>query len=176
MKHAAIAILLAAAAYAADTPLAQSFDKSLSGAEREFVSLAEAMPGEAYNFAPTNGKFDGVRSFAQQVKHVAAVNYMVAGAILNEKPPVDHGGEAGPESVASKEQIVAFLKDSFAYLHKAMASLTARNLTEPIQSPFGKNQVPRAAMALEAATHCFDHYGQMVVYARMNGVVPPASQ
>jgi uncharacterized damage-inducible protein DinB len=176
MKYAALTILVTATAFAADSPLGQAFDKNLSGVEKEFVSLAEAMPAKAYNFAPTAGEFKGVRTFAQQVKHVAAVNYMIGSAILGEKPPIDTGGETGPGAFAAKEQIVPFLKDSFAYLHKAMLTLTAQNLTQMVQSPFGKDQTPRSSLALEAAAHCFDHYGQMVVYARMNGTVPPASR
>jgi hypothetical protein len=58
-----------------------------------------------------------------------------------------------------------------------MVTLTAQSLAQMVRSPFGKNnQTPRSALALEAAAHCFDHYGQMVVYARMNGIVPPASR
>jgi hypothetical protein len=177
MKYAALLTLTTAfTAFAADAPLGQAFDKNLSGVEKEFVSLAEAMPANAYNFAPTAGEFKGVRTFAQQVKHVAAVNYLIGSAILGTKPPRDTGGEAGPSSIATKEQIVPFLKDSFVYLHKAMLTLTAQNLTEMVQSPFGKSQTPRSSLALEAAAHCFDHYGQMVVYARMNKIVPPASR
>jgi hypothetical protein len=177
MKYAALVTLMTAfSAFAADAPLGEAFDKNLSGAEKEFVSLAEAMPAKAYNFAPSAGEFKGVRTFAQQVKHVAAVNYMIGAAILGAKLPRDTGGESGPASIATKEQIVPFLKDSFAYLHKAMLTLTAQNLAQSIQSPFGKNQTPRSSLALEAAAHCFDHYGQMVVYARMNEIVPPASR
>jgi hypothetical protein len=135
------------------------------------------MPAHAYDFAPTGGEFKGVRNFAQQVKHVAAVNYMLGAAILGEKPPRDlGGGESGPDYLKAKDPIVAFLKDSFTYLHKAMLTLTPQNLAQSVQSPFGTNQVPKASLALETAEHCFDHYGQMVVYARMNGIVPPASR
>ena len=167
-----------ASLWAADAPtLAQIYDQNLAGVEGEFVPLAEAMPAGHYNFAPTGAKFEDVRNFGQQVKHVATVNYMIGAALLQQKPPVDLGaGENGPESITTKEQTVAFLKESFAYLHKAMLSLTAANQRELVQSPFGKKQSPRAAIALIAAAHCFDHYGQMVVYARMNGIVPPASR
>jgi hypothetical protein len=90
---------------------------------------------------------------------------------------VDLGaGESGPDSVVGKVQTVRFLKDSFAYLHKAMQTLTEANQKDMIQSPFGSSQSPRLAIALIAAGHCFDHYGQMEVYARMNGIVPPASR
>jgi uncharacterized damage-inducible protein DinB len=167
-----------AAIWAADAPtLAQIYDKSLASVESEFVPLAEAVPGGSYNFAPKAGEFKGVRTFREQVKHVAAVNYMIGAALLQQKPPVDLGtGEKGPDSIISKEQTMRFLKDSFAYLHKAMQTLTEANQREMIQSPFGNSQSPRLAIALIAAQHCFDHYGQMVVYARMNGIVPPASR
>ncbi len=179
MKHATLLIMMsAAAAFGADSTIAQEFDKNLSGAEHEFVSLAEAMPSTVYNFRPTAGEFKTVRTFSQQVKHVAAVNYMIGSAILGSPAPaIDLGkGENGPDSIASKEQIVTFLKDSFVYLHKAMLSVTAENLTQLVPSPFGASQVSRASLALEAAAHCFDHYGQIVVYARMNEIVPPASR
>ena len=69
--------------------VAEVMDRAVSGVEGEFVPAAEAMPEEKYSFAPTNGEFKGVRTFAQQVKHVAAVNYMIGAAILEEKPPVE---------------------------------------------------------------------------------------
>src|SRR5580658_4878461 len=145
MRFSTIALLLCSGATilpAADAPtLAQIYDKNLAGVEGELVPLAEAMPANRYDFAPTSGEFKGVRTFRQQVKHVAAVNYMIAAALLEQKPPVDLGaGENGPDSITSKEQAVGFLKDSFAYLHKAMLTLTAANQRGMIQSPFGKNQ------------------------------------
>ena len=102
--------------------VAQVLDHAVSGVEGEFVSAADAMPEDKYSFAPTNGEFKGVRTFAQQVKHVAAVNYMVGAAILEEKPPVDLGSENGPDAVKTKADIMKFLKDSFAYIHKATAT------------------------------------------------------
>src|SRR5215831_14994860 len=78
-------------------------DRQFAGLEREFVPAAEAMPADKYDFAPTNGEFKGVRTFAQQVKHVAAVNYLVAAALLGGKAPVE-GGETGPDSIKTKEQ------------------------------------------------------------------------
>ena len=116
--------------------IAQVLDRSVSGVESEFVPAAEAMPEEKYSFAPTNGEFKGVRTFAQQVKHVAAVNYLVGAAILNEKPPLELGGENGPDSTNTKADIVKFLKDSFAYTRKAVAVVIQENLLNPIKSPF----------------------------------------
>jgi hypothetical protein len=156
--------------------IAQVLDRSVTGVEGEFVPAADAMPEDKYSFAPTSGEFKGVRTFAQQVKHVAAVNYLIGAAILEEKPPVEPGGENGPDSVKAKADIVKFLKDSFAYAHKAVNSINDGNLLSPIKSPFGENKVTRLGMATLIVGHCFDHYGQMVEYLRMNAIVPPASR
>jgi hypothetical protein len=156
--------------------IAQVLDRNVTGVEGEFVPAADAMPEDKYSFAPTNGEFKGVRTFAQQVKHVAAVNYLIGAAILEEKPPVDPGGENGPDSVKTKADVVKFLKDSFAYAHKAVNSINDGNLLSPIKSPFGENMVTRLGMATLIVGHCFDHYGQMVEYLRMNSIVPPASR
>jgi hypothetical protein len=154
----------------------QVLDRSVTGVENEFVPAADAMPEDKYSFVPTNGEFKGVRSFAQQVKHVAAVNYLVGAAILEEKPPVDLGSENGPDSLKTKADIVKFLKDSFAYVHKAVGTMNDGNLLSPIKSPFGEGMTTRLGMATLIVGHCFDHYGQMVEYLRMNSIVPPASR
>jgi len=156
--------------------IAQVLDQSVTGVEKEFVPASEAMPEDKYSFAPTNGEFKGVRTFAQQVKHVAAVNYILGAAILGEKPPVEPGGENGPDSIKSKADIAKFLKESFAYFHKAVGSITEGNLLNPVKSPFGEEMVTRLWLATLNVGHCFDHYGQMAEYLRMNGIVPPASR
>lgn len=156
--------------------VAQVLDRSVTGVENEFVPAADAMPEDKYAFAPSTGEFKGVRNFAQQVKHVAAVNYIFGSAILGEKPPLDLGGENGPDSIKTKADIVKFLKDSFAYAHKAVATIDDKNLTESIKSPFGEGSTTRLGMATAISAHCFDHYGQMVEYLRMNGIIPPASR
>jgi uncharacterized damage-inducible protein DinB len=161
-----------------ETPrtVSQVMDRAVKGVEGEFVPAADAMPEDKYSYAPSTGEFKGVRTFAQQVKHVAAVNYLVAADMLGEKPPVELGGESGPDSVKSKADIVKFLKDSFAYVHKAVAAINEQNQVEPIKSPFGEGMTTRLGMATLIVGHCFDHYGQMVVYLRSNGIVPPASR
>ena len=177
-----IAILFAAGTWlcAADTSpmtVAKLYDGQLKTTESEVVSLAEAMPESKFDFKPTDGDFAKVRTFAGQLKHIATVNYMVAAVALGEKPPRDLGkGEDGPEDVRGKAAIVQFLKDSFAYAHKAMQSLTDKNQLDMISAPWGGDKVARASMANLAIWHPFDHYGQIVVYARMNGIVPPASR
>jgi uncharacterized damage-inducible protein DinB len=157
----------------AKTP-GEALNTILNIAKMEFVSAAEAMPEDKYSFAPSNGEFKGVRTFAEQVKHVAAVNYVFGAEVLQEKPPVDTGEEKGPASITSKTDILKFLSDSFDYLHKALASVTEKNELDQIDSLFGKTS--RLTVASFSTAHPFDHYGQMAVYLRMNGIVPPASR
>jgi DinB superfamily len=170
-------IALAQAAKPAEPQtVSQVLDRSVTNVENEFVPAANAMPEDKYSFAPTAGEFKGVRSFEQQVKHVAAVNYILGAAILAEKSPVDTGGENGPDTIKSKADIIKYLKDSFAYLHKAALSINEKNLVAPIKKPFGEGTATRLALATGAVGHCFDHYGQMVEYLRLNGIIPPASR
>jgi hypothetical protein len=151
-------------------------DHTVLNLEHEFVPAAEAMPEDKFGFAPTNGEFKGVRSFGQQIKHVAAVNYELGAAILEEKSPVDIGDESGPASITSKADILKYLNDSFAYVHKAVRTINEKNFVETVKSPFGEGRVSRLGLATTIAGHGFDHYGQMVEYLRMNGIVPPASR
>ena len=155
----------------------QVLDRALTNVEHEFVPAAEVMPEDKFGYAPTDGEFKGVRTFAQQIKHVAATNYEIAAAILQVKPPIEIGDdEAGPASIQSKPEIIKFLKDSFTYMHKAVATITPQNQVESLKSPWGQNTVTRLGLTTLIVGHCFDHYGQMVVYLRHNGIVPPASK
>jgi uncharacterized damage-inducible protein DinB len=154
----------------------QVLDGAVSNIEHEFVPAVEAMPEDKFGFAPTEGEFKGVRTFGEQVKHVAAVNYMFGAAILSEKVPVDVGEENGPAAMKTKAEILSYLKDSFTYVHKAVKTINEKNLVEPLKSPFGEGSVTRLGIATSVAAHGFDHYGQMVEYLRMNGIVPPASR
>lgn len=159
------------------TTVSQVLDHQLSGVEEEFVGAADAMPEDKYDFAPTDGEFKGVRTFTQQVKHVAAVNYLIFSDMLGEKPAVDIGGENGPDSMKSKADIMKFLRDSFALGHRAYGAITPQNELTPVKNPFGgKESVTRLGLATLTVGHCFDHYGQMVEYLRMNGIIPPASR
>lgn len=165
------------AADASSASVSRIFDQQLRAVEHDLVPLAEAMPAEKYTFAPTEGEFKGVRTFGQQVGHVAAVIFAVSASALGEKNPSERGeNENGPPTLKTKDDYVKYLKNAFAYGHKAMNSLTGLNLTGLVKSAFGNEQVARASMASEAVWHSFDHYGQMVVYARMNGIIPPASR
>ena len=156
--------------------VSQIEDYSVGPVERQLVRIANAMPEDKYAFAPTNGEFNGVRTFAQHVKHVAVSNYVMAAAILQEKPPVALGGNDanGPASIVSKADSMSFLKDSFAYLHKAFRSINEQNVAGQVKNPEGEGTVPRLDIANRTLWHSLDHYGQMVEYLRMNGINPQA--
>ena len=158
---------IAALVFLAHAAAAQraSLDEWISTAEERVVGVAEAMPEATYSFAPTNGEFKGVRTFAEQLKHVAANNYAMAAHIEGRKPAPEEANEEGPASVKTKDEIVAYLKGSFAALHKA--------LTHP-NTAGEKHDV--TWFAVDAVAHSTNHYGQLVEYLRMNGIVPPASR
>jgi uncharacterized damage-inducible protein DinB len=152
----------------AATPPAQIYGKLMSGMEGEITSAAEAMPADKYNFAPTQGEFTGVRTFGQQVKHLAEANYeFFDGWKVGTAPD-----EASIEKLTSKDDILKALKDSYVYAHKAIDTITAANAFESL----GKDKGTRAGTAAFCIAHAMDHYGQMVVYLRLNGIIPPASR
>jgi hypothetical protein len=167
-------------AFGADAPqgsMGQVLDRQLVSAEREIVGLAEAMPAEKYSFRPTAGEFKNVRSFSQQMTHIAATLYGISAGALGEKNPSEMGHEEnGPASIAGKDAAVKYLKDAFAYAHKATLAVTSANGLDMMQSPFGSSKTARIDLVTTLLFHSFDHYGQAVVYARMNGIVPPASR
>lgn len=167
-----LAVTLASNAAAQSAPL----ETQLRAFERQVVSLAEAMPADKYDFAPRDGAFQDVRTFGQQVTHIATVIYITSAALLNTDVPVKTGANAnGPSALQTKEARLQYLKDAFTYAHKALQSLTPQNLVETVKG-FGDGTTPRVGLASFEISHGFDHYGQMVVYARMNGIIPPASR
>ena len=146
--------------------------------EREIISTVDAMPADKFGFAPIDGEFKGVRTFGQMVKHFSATNHILAAAALGEEPPADAGDELGPENVRTKAEILIYLKGSFVHLEKAVQAIGQTNIpvnASPI-SPLKRGEVTRLALITETLLHAYDHYGQMVEYLRMNGVVPPASR
>lgn len=156
----------------------QALRDLFSPLETIVVATADAMPADKYSFAPSNGEFKGVRTFGQQVKHLAATNYILAAAALGQDPPAGAGDETAPDMVRTKAEILDYLNGSFASLGKAIDAIG--NTEIPVEaspiSPLQADSVTRSALIEEALIHAFDHYGQMVEYLRMNGVVPPASR
>jgi DinB superfamily len=146
--------------------------------EQQVVSAAEAMPEEKYGFAPTNGEFKGVRTFAEEVKHIGFANHLFFGPLMGENlDPKNIQAEAnGPAELKTKAEIVQYLKDSFALGHKAIATITSENEVTPLAKPVLPFLSTRLAIANIGTFHPMDHYGQMVEYLRMNGIIPPASR
>jgi len=160
--------------------IASAIDREISLAEKEVVEAAEAMPESKFDFSPeklniSGSDYKGVRTFGQQLKHVAASNYLIWSPITGEKAPDTANDGKGPDNMTAKADIIKYLKDSFAFGHKAVATLNDSNLVQPI---IRNNRPPttRLFLATFAAAHAFDHYGQLVEYLRMNGIVPPASR
>jgi uncharacterized damage-inducible protein DinB len=148
----------------------ETYGKLLSMMEKEFVDAAEAMPEDKFNFAPpaSAGDFKGVRSFGGQVKHVADSNYYFFGGNMSE---ADMKAKSDAiEKLNSKAEIIQALKDSLSLAHTFVGGITAENAF--VTTEHGT----RGGMAAFGLAHMMDHYGQMVVYLRMNGIVPPASR
>jgi len=154
---------------------AKSFDEALSGFEKEMMGVAKAMPADKYDFAPSAAVFvpsqkteyTGVRTFGAMVIHIAQANYFYGGALSGLKPDVNVKALG---ELKDKDKIVAALEASFAFAHKAIGTLTAQNAFESV-----RGDTTRASLAGGVVAHGFDHYGQLVEYLRMNGIVPPAS-
>ena len=152
----------------------QAQEELLNLFEGEFMGVAKAMPADKYSFAPASSgaaKFDGVRTFAQEVSHVTLANYYFGSKILGEKIPVD--GKA-INAMTSKDELLKAAEASFAYAHKALASITPENAYVAIDGADGLHS--RSVLASFISAHGYDHYGQMVEYLRMNGIIPPGSK
>jgi uncharacterized damage-inducible protein DinB len=164
----------AKAKVATDTSAAQPPSEVYGGLlkrlSEEVIGAAEAMPADKYDFAPTAGKFDGVRTFGSQVQHVAEANFFFFSSFGLSGAPDD----AKLKALKSKDELVQALKDSFAFAQKGIDTMTPQNAFMTVGS--GKMQMTRAGWATLTLAHSMDHYGQMVEYLRMNGIVPPASQ
>ncbi len=154
---------------------AKEINMMLGMFEAEFVGAAKAMPADKYSFAPKTAmipgsKYDGVRTFAEQVSHVIQANYYFYGAVGGMTPDVDVKAIAG---MTKKDDLVAALTACFAFAHKAVATITPANAFVAIKGADGMNT--RASLATFGVAHGYDHYGQLVEYLRMNGIIPPAS-
>ena len=157
--------------------IASSVDREISNIEKQIVEAAEAMPEDKFNFSPESlnipgSAYKGVRTFALEVKHVAASNYFLWSPLTGDKLPEGLKDGNGPEDLKTKGDILRFLRDSFALGHKAAATLTTENMLQTAEH----SKSSRLHLATFAVAHAFDHYGQMVEYLRMNGIVPPASR
>jgi hypothetical protein len=162
----------------------KALDDLLKLFEDEVVGVAKAMPADKYSFTPaaatfaagSPAKFDTVKSFSQQVTHTALANYYFYSAIGGTKPEVDMAAlqKMTNDPKVSKDEALKMLTGSLAFAHKAIATITTANAFLAIKPIDGQNT--RASLAAFGVAHGYDHYGQMVEYLRMNGIVPPGSK
>src|SRR4029453_7060552 len=148
----------------------------IGSVEKSITGVATEMPEDKYGFAPTAGAFRGVRNFAAQIKHAAAVQHLIAASLLGDPITADMSDERGPDSVKTKADGLKYLADAFAHLKKAAATVDDKNAFLPIKGVFGSAPSTRIGLIVLAVSHTSNHYGQVVEYLRMNGLVPPTSQ
>ena len=172
-----IAVALVPAAFAA-AQAGHSSDNAISGAVRanwdqakkNLVDSAEQMPEANYSFKPT----DSVRSFGAILAHVAGANYVFCSAALGEKSP--HAEDEFEKSATTKAAIQKVLSESMAYCDKAVDALTDRSAAETVAMPFGMKAAPRSFALIANIAHLSEHYGNLVTYFRIKGIVPPSSR
>ena len=154
--------------------IADSVGGTLQFAEGNFLALAEAMPEDKYSFIPTVGKFEDARSFGEQVKHVACAQFAFFNEFEGKKPP-DDCEKGGHDPAKTKAELIKYLKDSFDYSNGVLATLTAQNALDRVEGRYaGPNT--KLGISVVAVWHVTDHYGQLVEYLRLNGIVPPMTQ
>ena len=155
-------------------PMAATVAQWFTYIEHSFVALADAMPAEKYAFKPTNGEFKDIRTFGEQVKHVACSNFAFFNEIEKKEPP-DGCSTGGPHPATTKAELMTYLRESFTYAGRVLRTMTPANALEPAGGTYG-GMSTRLGLTTLAVWHASDHYGQLVVYLRMNGIVPPASR
>lgn len=154
--------------------IAESVGGTLQFAEGNFIGLAEAMPEDKYSYIPAAGNFDGVRSFGEQVKHVACAQFAFFNEFEGKKPPEDCE-KGGHDPAKTKAELIQYLKQSFDYSNRVLASLTAANALDRVEGRYaGPNT--KLGISVIAVWHITDHYGQLVEYLRLNGILPPMTQ
>jgi uncharacterized damage-inducible protein DinB len=154
--------------------ISESISGTLQFVEGSFLGVAEAMPETKYSFIPSAGNFDGVRSFGEQVKHVACAQFAFFNEFEGKKPPEDCE-KGGHEPAKAKPELIRYLKDSFDYSNRVLATLNEKNALDRVEGRYaGPNT--KLGISVVAVWHITDHYGQIVEYLRMNGIVPPMTQ
>lgn len=149
-------------------PISQSVRDSWNGAKRNLSGAASVMPEAKYGFKPV----DNVRTYGQILAHVAGANYIFCAAARGEKSP--HSEDAFEKSATTRAEIIKALEGSFQYCDVAYA-VDDRKIAELIDAPFGGSKSPRAAALIGNTGHLQEHYGNLVTYLRINGLVPPSS-
>lgn len=136
--------------------------------------MAEAMPEDKYGFIPTNAKFDGVRTFAEQIKHVACAQFAFFNEFESKKTP-DDCEKGGVAPARTKAELIQYLRESLDYGNRVLATLNEKNALDRVEGRYaGPNT--KLGISVVALWHITDHYGQLVECLRMNSIVPPMTQ
>jgi uncharacterized damage-inducible protein DinB len=151
-------------------PISDAIRQDWARAARNVRESAEQMPAEQYGFKPV----DSVRTFGQVLGHVAGVNYLYCGAASGDTTPREE--DAIEKAATTKDALVKALGESLAYCDKAFAALTDRSAADQVDMPFGGGKGARVGMLLGNTTHVNEHYGNLVTYFRIKGMVPPSSK
>lgn len=151
-------------------PVSQAIRDSWESAKRNLKESADQMPEADYNFKPT----DSVRTFGQIIAHVAGASYVYCSAARGEKSPHEEGDFE--KTATTKAAIVKALDDSNAYCDAAFVALTDRSAAEVVAMPFGGKDAGRASPLIRNIGHLNEHYGNLVTYFRIKGMVPPTSK
>jgi hypothetical protein len=167
-------LLLSAQKNDIPTTIADSVGGALKHTQARFVEIAEAMPESRYSFIPTVGNFKDARSFAEQVKHVACANIAFFNEIEGKTPPA-HCERGGPSAATTKAELLKYLHESFDYGNRVLATVNAQNALDRVEGEYAAPNT-KLGVAVAAVWHVTDHYGQLVEYLRMNGIVPPSTQ
>ena len=160
----------AAAQQSSGNPISDGIRSQWTGAKRNILQSAELMPDGSWDYRPV----DGVRSFSELVAHVAGASYAICAAAKNEKSP--YAEDHFEKNAKGRAAIVQATKDAIAYCDAAFSALTDANAGELIANPFGEGKIARTAVLVLQIGHDNEHYGNMVTYFRMNGIVPPSSR
>lgn len=137
---------------------------------RKLIAMAEDFPEDKYDFKPTPAQ----RSFAEQLLHAAGANYYFINPVIGKKPPEEE--DMKRDKFKTKAEIVAFVKKAFADGAAAIQSKGEKGLNDTIDDPFAHQKVRVIDYAYGFIEHCGEHYGQLVVYYRLAGLVPPESR
>ena len=150
-------------------PISDAIRNVWNGAKRNMLGAAKVMPEAKYGFKPA----DTVRTYGQILAHVAGANYEFCAAARGEKPPFaeDHF----EKTTTAPAAIATALQESMTYCDAAYSALTDVSAVEMINGPFGGGKQPRAAALMSNTNHNTEHYGNLVTYLRINGLVPPSS-
>ena len=151
-------------------PVATGVRAAWDGAKRNLRRSAEMMPEADYGFRPV----DTVRTFGQILAHVAGANYVFCSAAKGEPSP--HAEAAFEKTATTRAQIIKALDDSIAYCDAPYAALDDRRAGETVDLPFGMGKGARALPLMLNTGHVQEHYGNLVTYFRIKGMVPPSSQ